>query len=455
MPTFVTFIYGDESYFKLGLKLLNKFKDFGYTTYVYTNEGDRFPNHNVIEYFENKFSYHHKILAIENLYKLGHEEILYLDSDLIVFNDSFFNEIKNINFNKGITYTRNGIPNNLESFLTNEKFYLYKKSLESHQIQNPSTVPSIWEDVLYFNFKNVDPTGFFKKYRELTELKHNFDASINSNRFGDQEGYTISIASYLTNLHTEINPKFTSILSFLRASNFTYGDTNIPTILSELDIIIPFRKDSDQRLENLKIVVDYYKKHFQNSNIIVSEQGTEQNVVIDNFDYVFRKKELPHNQSQCINDGVKISKRKYVCVIDCDIILLNYHNIYFALKEMFMDDIEYCLPYTECFDLPSFNLREPWGDKCVGGIFIINKERFIAEGMNDESFVGWGREDDERHHRLLNRGLKFKRMFGHIIHMAHPEQNDITKTSEENLKLLEKFTNDNSYTNKIQERKII
>jgi len=444
---FVTFVYGDDSYFKFGKKLLDKFKEYKYTTYVYTDNPDYFKDHNVIDYTPTKFSYHHKINAIELLYKKGYKEVLYMDADLLISDDIVFNILSKIKFEDGISFTRNGTPSNLESFINDYNLFYYKDELNKNGVNNFSEIESIWEDILFF--KNVGE-DFFSKYRELTELKHKSDESVHGwNRFGDQEGYTISISAKSTNTKIQINPQFENCLSFFRASNYTYGDTPLLSILNDLDIIIPFRRDSDERLSNLKTVLKYYKKHIPGSNIIVSEQGTEQNILVNGFDYIFRKKDLPHNQSQCINDGVKLSKKKYICVIDCDIILLNYHNIYFALKDMFMDELDYCLPYTDCFDLPEFNLREPWGGKCVGGIFIIDREKFIDVGMNDEKFIGWGREDDERHDRLLKNGLIFKRMSGHIIHMNHPMQSNLVETAENNMNILNQLRNDNSHFDKI------
>lgn len=448
-PVFVTFIYGDDSYVKLGTKLLNKFKEHNYETFVYTEKINMFHGHNVIPYLEAEFSYHHKFFIIETLYKLGHKQIIMLDADLIIFDETFFKELGLANFSDGISYTRSGTPQNLKELIELKKLDQYENLLKDYGVTHLNEIESIWEDIVYFNFDNINPTDFFKHYRELMGIKHIVDQNRKSGeRFGDQEGYAVSIAAKLSNIPLQINNNLKDNLSNLRASNYTY-DSRLKPILSELDIIIPYRKDSEDRKENLIKTLNYYKRHFNNSGFIVSEQGVNQTVEVGDFDYIFRKKDLPHNQSQCINDGVLLSKKKYVCVVDCDIILLNYYNIYLALKEMFMGDIDYCLPYVDCFNLPNFDLREPWGGKCVGGIFIIDKEKFIEAGMNDEGFFGWGREDDERHHRLIEKGLRFKRISGHIVHMAHPDQQQIAKTAEDNLNRLKEVTNDNSYINKI------
>lgn len=435
-PVFLTFIYGDDIYHKFGIKLLDKFKDQGYETFVYTDKVDSYINHRVIPYIQNRFSYHHKIFAIEQLYKLGYNEIIYLDADLYILDNDFFSDLVKLNRMKGISVTRNGIPKNMNSYIVENNLEEYRELISKYNLGDLKDVESIWEDIMYFNFNSLDPEPFFEYYHELTEIKHRFDYGMgNLDKFGNQEGYTISLSAKLSKIPIQVNESLRDTIKNLRATNYTYDEELLP-ILSELDIIIPYRRDSEDRKKNFKTVLEYYKKHFHYSNFIVSEQGSKNTVDIEDFDYLFRKKDLPHNQSLCINDAVKTSKRKYICVVDCDVILLNYYNIYLSLREMFLGDIDYSIPYTDCFDLPNFEIREPWGEKCVGGIFIIDKEKFIQLGMNNEKFVGWGREDDERHHRLLKNGLKFKRFHGNIIHLYHPKQQNIVLSSEINLNLL-------------------
>lgn len=436
-PVFLTFIYGDDTYYKIGSKLLNKFKDQGYQTFVYTEKLDSFNGHTVIPYTEKKFSYHHKIFAVEHLFKLGYKEILYIDSDLLILEDKFFSDLLELKPLKGISVSRNGVPSDFDSYLSDNNLEEYRHTLEKYNLGNLNDIESIWEDIIYFNFNDVSGERFFTHYHDLTDNKHRLDYGMGSGvRFGDQEGFTILLSAKLSNIPLQINESLKDIAKNLRAINYTYDNQVILPILSEMDIVIPYRKDSEERKRNLEITLNYYKKHFENSNFIISEQGAQQTVQIKNFDYLFRRKELPHNQSLCINDGVRFSKKKYVCVIDCDIILLNFYNIYLSIKDMILGDVEYSLPYTECFDLPNFDLRQPWGDKCVGGIFVIDREKFIELGMNDERFLGWGREDDERHQRLLRNGIKFKRYHGEIIHLYHPIQSNITISAENNLNLL-------------------
>jgi hypothetical protein len=449
-PVFLTFAYGNDMYHKFANMLINRFKDRGYDTYICTERTDLFPGINHIPYSQKRFSYHHKILAIEYLYNMGYEKILYMDSDLIIHDERFFDELEVIQFEKGLNFTRNGIPVNLEKFIVDKKAYVYGDKIKKFDFGEANSIQSIWEDILFFNFNEFDGSKFFKYFKQLMDTKHEADLEDSQwERYGDQEGYAIGISCKLSGFDFHINNEFRGLTKFLRASNYSYDDKELVSILAEVDFIFPFRYDSDKRKENLISVLEYYKTYFWQSGFIVSEQGTEQTVGIDGFNYVFTKKELPHNQSKCINDGIRLSNKKYVCVVDSDIILLSYHNIHEAVKSMVLGELEYSLPYTECYDLPKFKIRRPWKGLCIGGIFIIDREKFIAAGMNNEEFVGWGREDDERHHRLLRNDLKFKRYNGTIMHLEHPEQQELIQTGKSNLDLLKKITNDNSNFNEI------
>jgi hypothetical protein len=105
------------------------------------------------------------------------------------------------------------------------------------------------------------------------------------------------------------------------------------------------------------------------------------------------------------------------------------------------------IPYTECVDLPDFDFRRPWGRLCIGGIFIIDREKFISTGMNDESFEGWGREDDARHEKLIGSGVEFRRYNGNIVHLWHPPQKSKGSSAETNMGILNKIRDGISNSN--------
>jgi hypothetical protein len=443
------FCCGESKYFNLAHKLISKAQNMGeFSIVVYTSDPLQFTNPEIItlKYDSSKFSYHHKIHAIQKSYLLGFDEILYLDADLLINDDSFFNLICEIKFDRGINYTREGQPKDMEAYISNKEGY---KSKLSHLGLNYKSIGSIFEDVFYFNFADIEKDkvfNFFKIYEEISELKHSYDRESKYHRFGDHEGYTIAISAIKSKIPIQGNYDFLDSLKMLRASNHGY-DGVMDTITSEIDFIFPYRKDSPEREKNLLTVLSYYSRHFPKNRFIISEQGLEKSKFNERYDHFFEKKDLPHNQSKCINAGIKESTKKVICVIDTDIVLINYHNIYEATKDIYIDECDYALPYTECVDLPEFEFRSPWGKPCIGGIFVIDREKFVSLGMNDESFEGWGREDDARHEKLISAGLKFKRYSGNIVHMWHPPQEYKEHNAETNMSLLSKIRDDISSSN--------
>ncbi len=238
-PVFLTFAYGEDMYYKFGLKLINEFKDRGYETYICTERDDLFPGINHIPYNQKKFSYHHKILAVEYLYNMGYEKILYMDSDLIINDARFFDELETIHFDKGLNFTRNGLPENLEEFIVEKKAHVYGEKIKSFDFGDTSSIQSIWEDIMYFNFQEFDGSKFFKNFNLLMNTKHEADLEdAQWERYGDQEGYAIGIACKLSGYGFYINHDFKNLTKFLRAANYSYDDKELVSILTDIDFII-------------------------------------------------------------------------------------------------------------------------------------------------------------------------------------------------------------------------
>ncbi len=453
---FLTFSIGDDSYHDFATQTVNSAINQGYDTFVLTDKPDLYPNSKTLLYEKEKFSYHDKLDAVEWVYSMGYKQILYLDADIIVNDIVFFNDVKKIEFNDGINYTRSGIPKDLESHLNEKHLSNYRTKLDENFKLNYSEIPSIFEDIFVFNFEKVDPSQFFKYFKKLRDLKHESDIQTDNQRYGDQEGYSISIASKLSLMPCQISDSLRTLSStHLLASNYTY-DGIIKSIMAEVSFIFPYRKDSIEREQNFSTCLNYYKRYFNDSEFIISEQGEKRTIFHHSgYNYTFEELPLPHNQSRTINQGIRLSDKKIVCVIDSDIILINHYNIYLAVKEIFQNKIDYCLPYLECVDLPGFMFRGPWGGYCIGGIYVVDRNKFIEIGLNDEEYRGWGREDDDRHQRMLDNGFRFKRHHGNIVHMYHPPQENIKESAEKNLIRLRNYTDGNGNTNEVQKDKLI
>ena len=61
-----------------------------------------------------------------------------------------------------------------------------------------------------------------------------------------------------------------------------------------------------------------------------------------------------------------------------------------------------------------------YGYHSVGGAFIVNKEKYLNAGGENENFYGWGLEDCERVKRMEILNLQVHRSIGSLFHLWHP-----------------------------------
>lgn len=223
-----------------------------------------------------------------------------------------------------------------------------------------------------------------------------------------------------------------------------------------IQFLFPYRRDSVERENNLNEVLQYYKSKFPNEKFLVVEVGDEKTYNGD-VPSVFKKQTLPHSQSETINFGIENSTEDILCIIDSDIILLEYQNINLGYELISSKKYQYILPYEEFYDLPNYKKRVgnhqvggPSG-KCIGGIWLVDKESFQKLGMMSTKYKGWGGEDDYRHY-VLSKSVKWMRFMGTVLHLYHPLQKDRNKFAKINKQHLD---NDISNFNKIQKDTLI
>jgi hypothetical protein len=63
-----------------------------------------------------------------------------------------------------------------------------------------------------------------------------------------------------------------------------------------------------------------------------------------------------------------------------------------------------------------------------GGIVLINREKFIESGGENENFISYGPEDVERYERWLKLGYGHRRVRGQIYHLMHHRGPDSSMT---------------------------
>jgi len=203
--------------------------------------------------------------------------------------------------------------------------------------------------------------------------------------------------------------------------------------LKNITFVIPFFFDHQDRLDNINTIIDFLLKNF-NTNIIVKETGFRQYFTRTDVDYIFESKNEIIHRTKILNEMVRRSSTPYFCNYDCDVIL-PIDSYLLALNKLESGtDIVY--PYTkflridrnECRSfIHSKNLNDlidkkdinPNSNLSYGGCIFFNKDSFIQGGLENENFVSWGAEDQERYLRFSTLGYKVERLEGNLYHINH------------------------------------
>lgn len=218
--------------------------------------------------------------------------------------------------------------------------------------------------------------------------------------------------------------------------------------LSDLTFTIPFKKDTEQRLENVIAVINYLKKYFI-TNIMVCEQDSTRNFPeIENIEYEFiQTNNYLLLRTQMLNNMCKKSKTPFIANYDTDVILPV--NQYVSAIELLRQNIaDGVYPYGGGFynfigherryiidNLSVGELTEKNGHlnhpQSVGGALFWNKKKYIEGGMENENFKSWGFEDNERIIRFLKLGYNMQRIPGIIYHLDHPTSENSSNTKHQ------------------------
>ena len=214
-------------------------------------------------------------------------------------------------------------------------------------------------------------------------------------------------------------------------------------ITSELTIVIPVRVDSYERKENLDMVL-LSLLEMTEASIIILEADMEKRYFFDEWKervkFIFiHDKNIVFHRTHYLNKLIQMSGTDIVGVWDADVIL---HPS--QIKEgttVVKNGTTLCYPYDGRFlfldieqsnnvrnNILSFSYDKNkesmtvpvWGRPSVGGVFIINKQRYLQAGGENENIYGWGPEDVERVKRMEILEEPVERVSGPLFHLYHP-----------------------------------
>lgn len=236
-----------------------------------------------------------------------------------------------------------------------------------------------------------------------------------------------------------------------------------------ITFITHLRYDSDDRLNNLQTVLNYYSSNLPDSRFILIQDDNEPNKNFNkikwpkNTTMLFVKNDGYYYRTRALNIGIKNSQTPICISLDTDCIV-PIASILHICEEMQRDSsIGIAWPYSYFIDTPYEAHREfkdsnydynilknkvpsgltrnfrfgdftVWTDTerpSVGGIVMFNTKNIKeAKGYN-EKFIAWGYEDNEIHHRLLTLGYREYRTENkddYCFHLHH----DSSKTVRDN-----------------------
>ena len=242
-------------------------------------------------------------------------------------------------------------------------------------------------------------------------------------------------------------------------------------------VICFYRKDSEDRERNLKILLDFYHKNYEGFQFIVMEQYEESsNIIFKDYPNVLHEyvPEIAFSWNKMIayNEGVKNSFYENLIFNDVDVIfnplavkesldvlsrdtkkvILPSDGHFVCIKEPVTEKFKEDLTYKFLFDhidLEKYNTLYAEDENfsigstnSPGGGFITKKRNiFNCNGFNTH-FKGWGYEDNETLIRFNKMGFTVARLAGQNINLAenplfHLDHKNVERESNPHYKVNE------------------
>jgi len=198
--------------------------------------------------------------------------------------------------------------------------------------------------------------------------------------------------------------------------------------LLDTSFIIHFRRDSEDRVFNLRCILKYFHTFIEYGELFVINDDAEQdpelkNISIEypNVKLVFLKNCGAYRRTECFNKTASISTKKVLCFYDTDT-LIKPKYLFESQNSILNGLIDHAYPYNGMFVDVKKNCRETLANydfekleslllerhlgydnddvnvihtSSVGGIVMISKEAFSKIGGYNSNFIGWGCEDVE------------------------------------------------------------
>lgn len=212
--------------------------------------------------------------------------------------------------------------------------------------------------------------------------------------------------------------------------------------MKDITILITFKGDSIERIENLIMVTEYLLHNFSTNIFVLQANSFENKILPKSLNHKIRYKFVEDRDSifhrtKYHNQMTRLTETPYIAIWDTDIIV-PLTQVEEAIQKL-RDGADISYPYDgKCYDT-TYAIRELfWRNRRLsilktnkekmsllfeknlkGGVMFVNRISYERAGMENESFYGWGDEDFERYERWQNFGLKIHHVVGEIYHLSH------------------------------------
>lgn len=225
---------------------------------------------------------------------------------------------------------------------------------------------------------------------------------------------------------------------------------------SMVTFIIPVKVESDDRYNNAKTVLGYLNHKFKTNVFIYElyEDTPKLNFLSDfknlNIRYKSVQAKEAFHRTRYLNEMLDLVETPYVCNYDIDVILpvtsylesvrLLYSNLAdvvypYGLYKKDQFEIKKSSKMKKVFDgnwdLSIFKPSDLLNmDTAFGHCFFIKTAKYQRVGGENETFVSWGPEDQERYFRFTKFGLKVSHLarenkqIGVVYHLEHSRTKD-------------------------------
>lgn len=249
--------------------------------------------------------------------------------------------------------------------------------------------------------------------------------------------------------------------------------------LDKVSVITFVRVDTEERVNNLKIISNYMRSQFDGLEMIYVEDDVQQKLPnMMSFQkgdmYGFYHNDSAWNKCRAYNLGARMSTRDILLFLDADVIL-HKDAILTSFKNLTVEPtIGLVYPYSGlflCVNLEKkrefektldygylaqfFPSRQVVGHtengievvhtKSFGGAVMAHRDTYMKFGGHNPNFRGWGFEDDEVPKRVSALGYKVMRIQDHPV--WHLEQFDNSVPIPQNVRAPYHAQNMNIYMN--------